>query len=142
MASDESPHDDQDIRLAIQRLARRIRSMQADDDVTEGQRAVLFALSKNGPQTLGSLSEHERVTPPSMNRTINALVDLGLVTRKTATDDARKVSLDLSPAGCDFTRETQRRRDAWFTTRLDALPAEQRRLLREVTPILRDLADS
>ena len=142
MAPDAPTHDDQDIRLAIQRLARRIRSMQADDDVTEGQRAVLFALSKNGPQTLGSLSEHERVTPPSMNRTINALVDLGLVTRKTAADDARKVSLDLAPAGCDFTRETQRRRDAWFTTRLDALPAEQRRLLREVTPILRDLADS
>ncbi|MBC7760508.1 MAG: winged helix-turn-helix transcriptional regulator [Candidatus Saccharibacteria bacterium] len=142
MASDESPHDDQDIRLAIQRLARRIRSMQADDDVTEGQRAVLFALSKNGPQTLGSLSEHERVTPPSMNRTINALVDLGLVTRKTAPDDARKVSLDLSSTGHAFVSETQRRRDAWFTTRLDALPAEQRRLLREVTPILRDLADS
>ena len=133
--------DDQDLRLAIQRLARRIRSMQADD-VTEGQRAVLFALSKNGTQTLASLSEHERVTPPSMNRTINALVELGLVTREPAPDDARKVSLDLSPAGCDFTRETQRRRDAWFTTRLDALPSDQRRLLREVTPILRDLADS
>ena len=142
MASDESPYDDQDIRLAIQRLARRIRSMQADDDVTEGQRAVLFALSKNGPQTLGSLSEHERVTPPSMNRTINALVDLGLVTRKTAPDDARKVSLDLSSTGHAFVSETQRRRDAWFTTRLDALPSDQRRLLREVTPILRDLADS
>ena len=142
MANVESMDDDQDIRLAIQRLARRIRSMQADDDVTEGQRAVLFALAENGPQTLGSLSEHERVTPPSMNRTINALVDLGLVTRKTAPEDARKVSLDLSPSGCDFTRETRRRRDAWFTTRLDALPAEQRRLLQKVAPILRELADN
>ena len=133
--------DDQDLRLAIQRLARRIRSMQADDDVTEGQRAVLFALSKNGTQTLGSLSEHERVTPPSMNRTINALVELGLVTREPAPDDARKVSLDLSGAGHAFISET-RRRDAWFTTRLDALPVDQRRMLREVAPILRDLADN
>ncbi len=134
--------DDQDLRLAIQRLARRIRSMQADDDVTEGQRAVLFALSKNGTQTLGSLSEHERVTPPSMNRTVNALVELGLVTRETAPDDARKVSLDLSDAGLAFTSETRRQRDAWFTTRLDALPFDQRRMLREVAPILRDLADN
>jgi DNA-binding MarR family transcriptional regulator len=141
MAPDELT-DDQDLRLAIQRLARRIRSMQADDDVTEGQRAVLFALSKKGTQTLGSLSEHERVTPPSMNRTINALVELGLVTREPAPDDARKVSLDLSPAGTDFIRETRRRRDAWFTTRLDALPSVQRRLLLEVAPILRDLADN
>jgi len=133
--------DDQDLRLAIQRLARRIRAMQADD-VTEGQRAVLLALSKNGTQTLGSLSEHERVTPPSMNRTINALVELGLVTRDPAPDDARKVSLDLSGAGHAFISETRRRRDAWFTTRLDALPADQRRMLREVAPILRDLADN
>jgi DNA-binding MarR family transcriptional regulator len=134
--------DDQDLRLAIQRLARRIRSMQADDDVTEGQRAVLFALSRNGAQTLGSLSEHERVTPPSMNRTINALVELGLVTRQPAADDARKVRLDLSPAGVSFILETRRRRDAWFTTRLDALPTDQRRMLRDVAPILRDLADN
>ena len=142
MLNDDSVHDDHDIRLAIQRLARRIRSMQADEDITEGQRAVLFALAENGPQTLGSLSEHERVTPPSMNRTVNALVDLGLVTRKTSPDDARKVSLDLSQSGCDFARETRRRRDAWFTTRLDALPAEQRELLQKVAPILRDLADN
>ena len=138
------PHDlnvDQDLRLAIQRLARRIRSMQADD-VTEGQRAVLFALSKNGTQTLGSLSEHERVTPPSMNRTINALVALALVTREPALDDARKVSLDLSPAGEVFIAETRQRRDAWFTTRLDALPSDQRRMLREIAPVLRDLADN
>ena len=142
MTPDELAHDDQDLRLAIQRLARRIRSMQADDDVTEGQRAVLFALSKSGQQTLGSLSEHERVTPPSMNRTVNALIDRGLVTREAAPGDARKVSLDLSPLGANFIIETRRRRDAWFTTRLDSLPADQRALLLEVTPILRDLADS
>lgn len=115
--------------------------MQADEDVTEGQRAVLFALSNNGPQTLGSLSDHEHVTPPSMNRTINALVALGLVTRVTDADDARKVCLDLSAAGGDFIRETRRRRDAWFTMRLATLSAEQRRLLTEVGPILKELAD-
>lgn len=133
--------DDQDLRLAIQRLARRIRSMQADEPVTEGQRAVLFALSNNGPQSLGSLSDHERVTPPSMNRTINALVALELVTRVTAADDARKVTLDLSDAGRAFITETRRRRDAWFTMQLAELPAERRRLLLEATPILRELAD-
>lgn len=135
------PHDDQELRLAIQRLARRIRSMQADEDVTEGQRSVLFALSNKGRQSLGSLSEHEHVTPPSMNRTVNALVAAGLVTRVTAEDDARKVSLDLSDAGRAFIAETRRRRDAWFTKRLASLTTEQRRLLDEVAPILRELAD-
>src|SRR5580698_7515539 len=104
--------DDQEIRLTIQRLARRIRSMQADETVTEGQRSVLFALANEGPQTLGSLSDHERVTPPSMNRTINALVAAGLVTRVGARDDGRKVTIDLSDSGRVFIQDTKRKRNA------------------------------
>lgn len=133
--------DPQELRFAIQRLSRRIRAMQANSDVTEGQRGVLFMLHHNGPQTLGSLSAHEHVTPPSMNRTVNALVAAGLVTRITAEDDARKVTLDLSNAGRAFVRETTRRRDAWFTQQLAALPEEQRRLLEQATPILKELAN-
>jgi DNA-binding MarR family transcriptional regulator len=133
--------DDQELRLSIQRLARRIRSMQSDEEITEGQRSVMFALANRGAQTLGSLSEHERVTPPSMNRTINALVAAGLVTRVTAADDARKVSLDLSDAGRTFIEETRRKRDAWFTMRLAELSEEERRALDQAAPILRDLAD-
>jgi DNA-binding MarR family transcriptional regulator len=131
-----------ELRLVVQRLARRIRAMQADSDVTEGQRSVLFVLNNNGAQTLGSLSEHERVTPPSMNRTINALVASGLVTREADERDARKVTLDLSPSGRAFVKETRRRRDAWFTKRLAALTPEQRQILEQATPILQELADN
>jgi DNA-binding MarR family transcriptional regulator len=141
MASSEH-NDDQEIRLTVQRLARRIRSMQADETVTEGQRSVLFALANNGAQTLGSLSEHERVTPPSMNRTINALVKAGLVTRVGAEDDGRKVSIDLSTAGRTFIQETRRKRDAWFTKRLAALTPAQRSIVDQSATILREIADS
>jgi DNA-binding MarR family transcriptional regulator len=134
--------DDQEIRLAIQRLARRIRSMQSDETVTEGQRAVLFALANNGAQTLGSLSEHERVTPPSMNRTINALVKAGLVTRVGAEDDGRKVSIDLSPSGRTYIADTKRKRDAWFTRQLERLTHEQREIIDQSATILRGIADS
>lgn len=133
--------DDQALRLSIQRLARRIRAMQADEGVTEGQRSVLFALSDNGPQTLGSLSKHERVTPPSMNRTVNALVLAGLVTRVTAKDDARKITLDLSESGRDFIDETRKKRDAWFTMRLAQLDPQQRVALDAAAHVLKALAD-
>src|ERR1700712_4976567 len=135
-------NDDQEIRLTIQRLARRIRSMQSDETVTEGQRSVLFSLANNGVQTLGSLSEHERVTPPSMNRTINALVKAGLVTRVGAEDDGRKVSIDLSASGATFIHETRRKRDAWFTMRLAGLTPEQRAIVDQSGAILREIADS
>jgi len=138
----EQHSDDQEIRLTIQRLARRIRSMQSDDSVTEGQRSVLFSLSKHGPQTLGSLSDHERVTPPSMNRTINALVKSGLVTRVGAEDDGRKVTIDLSETGHTFIRETKKQRDAWFTQQLAGLTPEQRSIIDRSVEILRGIADS
>lgn len=131
----------QQLRLAIQRLARRIRSNAADDDIPESQRSVLFTLWTHGRQSLSSLSEYERVTPPSMNRTVNALVSSGLITRVTDEEDARRIHIDLSEAGHAFVNETRRRRDVWFSEHLQMLTAEQRRVLEKAVPILKELAE-
>lgn len=133
---------DDDLRIAIMRLSRRMRLERAGDDVTDGQLSVLFVLWKEGTQTLSSLSEHERVTPPSMNRTVNALVEKALVTRSGAPDDGRKVMITATDAGTEIARETKRRRVAWFSRQLESLTPEQRIALNAATPILRELADS
>lgn len=119
-----------------------MRAERAGEDVTDGQLSVLFVLWKEGPQTLGSLAEHERVTPPSMNRTVNALVEAGLVTRGSAPDDGRKVLIQSTPAGTEIAQETKRRRVAWFARQLDTLTPDQRAIVDAATPILRELADS
>jgi DNA-binding MarR family transcriptional regulator len=77
-----------------------------------------------------------------MNRTINALVTAGLVTRVAAEDDGRKVSIDLSPSGRTFISETRRKRDAWFTKQLAALTPAQRKIIDQSATILREIADS
>lgn len=131
-----------DLRLAIMRLSRRMRAERAGEDVTDGQLSVLFVLWKEGAQTLGSLAEHERVTPPSMNRTVNALVEAGLVSRDSSPDDGRKVLIQLAPAGLEIAQETKRRRVAWFARQLATLTPDQRASIDAATPILRELADS
>lgn len=131
-----------DLRIALMRLVRRMRFERADDDISDGRLSVLFVLWKEGAQTLTSLSEHERVTPPSMNRTVNALVEAGLVTRCTSPDDGRKVLIESTDAGLEIARETKRRRAAWFAQQLEALPAGERAALATAAPILRKLADS
>lgn len=133
---------DDDLRIAILRLNRRMRLERASSEVTDSQLSVLFALLREGAQTLGALSEHERVTPPSMNRTVNALVEAGLVTRGSAPDDGRKVLIEMTDAGTEVARETKRRRAAWFTRQLASLTPEQRAVIDAATPILRELADS
>lgn len=131
----------QELRFVIQRLGRRIRLMQANDDVTESQRSVLFILTADGAQSLSALAEREHVSPPSMNRTVNLLADLGLVSRESDDDDGRKISIALTNAGHEFVEETRRRRDAWLAKRLDTLTAKERKTLEQATPILKKLID-
>lgn len=124
------------------RLSRRMRLERVDGDVTDGQLSVLFVIAKHGAQTLGSLSEYDRVSPPSMNRTVNMLVEAGLVARDSSPDDGRKVLISLTSAGANIVTETRRRRLAWFSQRLAALSASQRTAIHAATPVLRQLADS
>lgn len=119
-----------------------MRLERSDADVTDSQLSVLIVLFKEGPQTLGSLSDHERVTPPSMNRTVNSLVEAGFITRSSAPDDGRKVLIEATGPGLDVARETKRRRQAWFARQLDGLDAVDRATLDSAAPILRRLADS
>ena len=136
-----SEQSEDDLRIAILRLSRRMRLERAGEDVTDGQLSVLFVLWKEGPQTLGSLAEHDRVTPPSMNRTVNALEAAGYVTRADSPDDGRKVLLDVTEAGTAIIKETRRRRDLWFSRRLAELDPAQRAALDAAAPVLRELAD-
>jgi len=129
------------LRQTVLRLARRVRAERADSAMSDGKLSVLFVLMNEGAQTLGSLADSERVTPPSMNRTINALVEQGFVTRESDATDGRKVVIDISDAGRRLVKETRRRRDAWFSSRLAALTPEERDLLDAAAPILRRLAD-
>jgi len=130
-----------ELRLTIMKLARLLRSQKAEGDITDGQRSVLFSLEETGALSLSELSARERVTPPSMNRTVGALVALGLVTRETAVDDARRVTIGITDDGVRFVRETRRRRDAWFSSRLATLTADEREILAKAAPILKGLAD-
>lgn len=131
-----------ELRFGIMRLARRIRLERGDSDVTDTQLSVLFVLLKHGTLALGELSEHERVTPPSMNRTVNCLVERSLVTREPSAEDGRKVLVSITDAGRDLARETRRRREAWFAQRLAELPESDLAALRAAAPILQGLADS
>ncbi|MCL2514899.1 MAG: MarR family transcriptional regulator [Microbacteriaceae bacterium] len=130
------------LRIAVGRLNRRIRAEKAGDDISDGQFSVLAQLFREGPRTLGELAEAERVTPPSMNRRVNSLVDGGFATRESAPDDGRKVVVRITAAGGAFVTETRRRREHWLNKRTRELTDAQRATLREASALMRQLADS
>ncbi|CAL4860878.1 MarR family transcriptional regulator [Microbacterium sp. MM2322] len=133
-------HAASDFRMATFRLARRLRSQRAVDTMSDGQFAVLAALNVHGPHTLGELAERERVSAPSMNRTVNCLEELGYLTRTPDENDRRKVVIDLTEPGRDVVVETVRRRDSWLEHAFEELSASQRATLARAAAIMQEVA--
>ncbi|WP_368496800.1 MarR family transcriptional regulator [Herbiconiux sp. A18JL235] len=131
-----------ELRGATLRLARRLRLEKADDELSDGQTSVLAYLERRGAQSPAALSAFEHVSPPSMNRTLNALQEAGYVDRTPSSDDRRMVSVSLTDAGRAVVQETRRRRDAWLEQRLDELSADERHALTEAATIIRKLLEA
>jgi DNA-binding MarR family transcriptional regulator len=134
-------HLSTDFRVAVNRLSRTLRAQKADSSMSDAVFSALARLHREGPLTLADLSRHEGVTPPSMTKTVAALVEHGLATKADHGDDRRKVLIATTPAGADFVVETRRRRDDWLTPRLAVLTPAERRVLTEATDIMRRLAE-
>ena len=129
-----------DLRLAVMRFSRRLRSQRVDTSVTLTHLAALSTLRRHGPMSPGELAAHERVQPPSMTRVVVALEGMGLVTRTPHPTDGRQVVIDLTAAAETMLDAEARVREAWLTGRLQDLTAEERAVLREAAVIMDKLA--
>lgn len=130
-----------ELRIAIMRLSRRLRQERSDTELSGSQFSTLGWIHGEGPLTIGRLAELERVTAPSMNRTVNCLVDAGYVTRRSDDVDRRKVLVTTTPEGDAVVKETRKRRDAWIAKRYAALSPDEREVLARATTILGRLID-
>jgi DNA-binding MarR family transcriptional regulator len=123
------------------RLARRLRNERDPaDDLSVHHLAVLGTLWRNGEMSIGDLAGAEKVQPPSMTRTVNALVERGLIARAAHPDDKRMVVVGLTDAALKVLEESRRRKEAWLNRRLAELTAAERQVLREAAPILERLS--
>jgi len=127
------------LRLAVMRLARRLRQ-ESVGDITQSQLSALSAVDHSGPLSLGELAEIERVAPPSMTRIAARLEERGLVARSADVADRRIARVEATDAGRALLDATRTRRDAFLAVRLDAMTAEERDVLARALPLLERLA--
>jgi len=132
-----------ELRLSVMRLRRRLANERhPDNPLSMGAMAVLGCLFRNGDLTVGELAALERVQPPSMTRTVNALEEGGFIARRAHETDGRQVVVVLSDQGRTTLLADRARRDAWLARRLRDLTPEERDLLRRAAPVLERLAHS
>lgn len=127
-----------ELRLACMRISRRVR-FESTDDVAPHQFSVLCRLEE-APRTPGELADIERVSAPSMTRTVAGLVERGLVERTADPEDGRQVILSLTPAAKRILKEIRRKRDAWMSVRVGNLDPEEQEILRQASAILARVA--
>src|SRR3954447_24804251 len=130
-----------ELRLSVMRLRRRLAGERhPDNELSMGAMSVLGCLFRNGDLSVGELASHERVQPPSMTRTVNALDEGGYISRRAHETDGRQVVVVLSEQGRTTLLADRARRDAWLARRLRELTADERAVLRRAAPRLERLA--
>jgi DNA-binding MarR family transcriptional regulator len=128
-----------ELRIACQRVSRRVR-YESSAELAPHLVSALAQLRK-GPKTPGELADIERVSAPSMTKTINCLVERGLVARADHPSDGRSKMVTLAEAGRSMLDRTARARDDWMVHQLEGLTTKERELLTEATTLLNRVLD-
>ena len=135
-----------ELRLAVGRIARRIRQLYAaGDPASESgfiEIALLSSLERKGPLTSKALAELERVTPQAIGSTLSALEQRGYVARATDPNDGRRVVTAITDAG----RATLASREQVISERMtralrQGFDADEQRQIAAVIPLLERLSD-
>ena len=131
-----------DLRLALGRVARRIRRIYVDaaEGVSFLELAVLQRLERTGPAAPGALAGDEGVTSAAVASTLTSLAAAGLVQRDRDPQDRRRVIVTITPAG----REALQARESASIDRIEAvlrgLTTGERERLAAAVPLLERIA--
>jgi DNA-binding MarR family transcriptional regulator len=128
------------LRIAVARTARTLRR-EAGEGITPTLMCALATIEHHGPMTVGALADHERVTKPTVTRTVHALVDQGLVVRTGDLDDGREAWLTLSADGRRLVQRVRRRKDEYLARRLRGLEPAEIEALQRAADVLARIED-
>ena len=128
------------LRMAIVRTARRMRQ-EAGGELSPTLIAALATIDRAGPLTPSELAEAERVKRPTATRIAAALERDGLIERAADPSDGRASLLSASAAGRELLRRVRRRKNAYLSSRLHQLDAEEVAALERAAEVLEHLLE-
>ena len=96
----------------------------AHGDLSMAQMNLILAVRARGEVTMSELAESLSVSPPSVSVMVDRLVEKGLLNRERATNDRRKVVIQVSPNADQHIVEMEERVVATFVELLEELGPE------------------
>ncbi|MDN5919989.1 MAG: MarR family transcriptional regulator [Pseudonocardia sp.] len=128
------------LRLVVGRLSRRAR-IDARGSLYSLQLSTLVTLDQHGPQQLFELARREQVAKSTMSRVLATMDQKGLVVRSATPDDARRLSISITPAGRARLLQVWGHPTALIRRRLERLEPTHRAALQAGLPALEALLD-
>ena len=124
------------LRLAITRLARRLRQQADLPGVSPTQVSALSTIERDGPLTLGELAGLERVQPPTITSAVARMEEQGLVLRQVDESDRRIHRVEITTAGRKLLDKSRSRKNAYLERRLHALSDDERATIERAAALL------
>ena len=117
------------IRRIVQVLRESSVATVRASGLTAAQLFVLERLSREAPLSLGELALRTFTHQSSVSVVVSRLVERGLVSRRTASDDARRAEVTITAAGRRALARAPEPTQNQLVRALEELPASRRRLL-------------
>lgn len=128
------------LRMTLGRLGRVLRQ-QNDDGLSYALISLLFNIDRNQPVSAGELATSEGVSPPSVTRSLNRLIELGFVSRTADPADRRAALIELTPSGAHEREQVLKSREVWLEEHLGRLDDKELETLLAALPALERLCD-
>jgi DNA-binding MarR family transcriptional regulator len=128
------------LRVVLGRLGRVLRQQNLGD-LGFALISLLFTIARIQPATAGQLAADEGISPPAVTRSLNRLVELGLVSREADTTDRRAAVIRLTEQGQHELDVILRMREAWLVEHLSTLSDEDIRIIFAALPAFGRLID-
>ena len=136
----ETPTIASDLRLAVGRLARKVR-LSETSGLTPSQLSALATIDQIGRARLCDVAAAEGVSAPTATRIVSAIEKLGLVARADDSEDRRATRIAVTPAGRAALRRIRSNRTAFLQQRLQRLSEHDLAVLRAALPVLISLSE-
>lgn len=130
-----------ELRPVLLRLALELRRETEQVGITARQATLLWLVKRSPGLSLAELAVEEGISPPAMSGHVDRLERAGLLERVRATDDRRRVGLELTERGAKLLRSVRARRTTWLARRLQTLEPEKLEAVETAIPALLELLD-
>jgi DNA-binding MarR family transcriptional regulator len=109
------------LRPVLLHLNRHLRREVHTSGVSAGQLSLLGQIEGNPGIGVADLATREGMTMPSVSNHLDRLEASGLITRRQAERDRRRVDLEVTPEGQRVLKAIRSKRTAWLSARLSRL---------------------